>query len=86
MQRQALSASDAFIDELVAADMIIMGAPMYNFTVSSSLKAWIDQVVRVRKTFAYGLNGREGLLSGKTVVVITSRGGASTPAAHPGGS
>ena len=78
VQRQALSASDAFIDELVAADTIVIGAPMYNFTVSSTLKAWIDQVVRLGKTFVYGPNGRKGLLSGKRVVVITSRGGVYT--------
>lgn len=75
-QRQALSASDALIEELVAADVIVFGVPMYNFTIPSPLKAWIDQVVRLGKTFGYDANGRKGLLSGKGVVVITSRGGA----------
>lgn len=75
-ERQALAISDALIDELEAADTIVIGAPMYNFTISSPLKAWIDQVVRIGRTFAYGPNGPKGLLSGKKVVVITSRGGS----------
>ena len=49
---------------------------MYNFSISSSLKAWIDQIVRVGKTISYGPNGPQGLLAEKKVVVITSRGGA----------
>jgi FMN-dependent NADH-azoreductase len=75
-ERRVLSASDALIEELVAADMIVLGVPMYNFTIPSPLKAWIDQVVRLGKTFVYNANGRKGLLGGKRVVVITSRGGA----------
>jgi FMN-dependent NADH-azoreductase len=49
---------------------------MYNFSIPSSLKAWIDQVVRMGKTFAYGPNGPQGLLKNKKVVVVTARGGA----------
>ncbi len=81
-QRQYLATSDALIEELVAADTIVIGAPMYNFTISWPLKAWIDQVVRIGKTFAYGPNGPQGLLTGKKVFVITSRGG-SYPAGTP---
>ena len=77
--RKALEASDVLIEELLAADTIVMGAPMYNFTISAALKGWIDQVVRVGKTIAFGPSGRTGLLKGKRVVVITSRGGAYTP-------
>src|ERR1700730_8381357 len=75
-QRSYLSTSDELIKELKAADTVVIGAPMYNFTINSSLKAWIDQIVRVGKTVGYGPNGPQGLLSRKKVVVLTSRGGA----------
>ncbi len=75
-QRSYLSTSDELIEELAAADTVVIGAPMYNFSIPSSLKAWIDQVVRIGKTFSYGPNGRQGLLGKKKVVIITSRGGA----------
>ena len=74
--RSYLSTSDELIEELEAADTVVIGAPMYNFTIPSSLKAWIDQIVRLGKTVAYGPNGPQGLLARKKVVVITSRGGA----------
>ena len=74
--RSYLSTSDELIEELEAADTVVIGAPMYNFTIPSSLKAWIDQIVRVGKTISYGPNGPQGLLAEKKVVVITSRGGA----------
>ena len=75
-QRSYLSTSDQLIEELRAADTIIIGAPMYNFSISSPLKAWIDQIVRIGKTFSYGPNGPRGLLERKKVFVITARGGA----------
>jgi FMN-dependent NADH-azoreductase len=75
-QRELLAQSEAMIAELFSADTIVIGAPMYNFSISWPLKAWIDQVVRVGKTFGYGANGRTGLLLGKKVVVITSRAGS----------
>jgi len=75
-QRSYLSTSDRLIEELRAADTIVIGAPMYNFSISSLLKAWIDQVVRRGKTVNFGSEGPRGLLGGKEVVVITSRGGA----------
>jgi FMN-dependent NADH-azoreductase len=75
-QRSYLSTSDELIGELSAADTIVIGAPMYNFSIPSPLKAWIDQIVRMGKTFTYGANGPGGLLEGKKVVVITARGGA----------
>jgi FMN-dependent NADH-azoreductase len=82
-QRNYLSTSDQLIEEVEAADLIVIGAPMYNFAIPSSLKAWIDQIVRKGKTFGYGPNGARGLLANKRVVVITARGGAyekGTPA------
>jgi FMN-dependent NADH-azoreductase len=75
-QRSYLATSDALIEEVLAADIIVIGAPMYNFAIPSSLKAWIDQIVRVGKTVAYGSHGPQGLLGNKKVVVITARGGA----------
>jgi FMN-dependent NADH-azoreductase len=75
-QRELLADSETLIAELVAADIIVIGAPMYNFTISWPLKAWIDQVVRIGKTFGYGPNGPKGLLTGKKAVVITSRAGS----------
>lgn len=75
-QRAYLSTSDLLIEELQAADTIVIGAPMYNFSISSPLKAWIDQIVRSGKTFSYGPNGPRGLLETKKVIVITARGGA----------
>jgi FMN-dependent NADH-azoreductase len=74
-QRATLARSDALVDELLAADTVVIGAPMYNFALPSSLKAWIDHVVRVGRTFSYGANGPQGLVAGKRVVVIVSRGG-----------
>ena len=75
-QRQTLRLSEILIDELLAADLIVIGAPMYNYTISSPLKAWIDQVVRPERTVAYGPSGPKGLLAGKKVIGLTARGGA----------
>ncbi len=76
VQRQTLSLSHQLIDELRAADTIVIGAPMYNFSISAPLKAWIDQVVRFGQTWTVNGSRPEGLLEGKKVVVLTSRGGA----------
>jgi FMN-dependent NADH-azoreductase len=67
--------SDALVAELAAADILVIASPMYNFGMSSTLKAWFDHVVRVGVTVRYGENGPEGLLTGKKAVVIESRGG-----------
>ena len=76
-QRQALKQSDEFIAELMAADVIVIGAPMHNFSIPTALKAWIDQIVRAGKTFNYTDKGPKGLLpADKRVLVIASRGGA----------
>lgn len=75
-QSSYLATSDQLIDELQSADTVVIGAPMYNFSVPAPLKAWIDQIVRMGKTFSIGANGAQGLLGGKNGVVITSRGGA----------
>lgn len=70
---QALS--DELIDELRAADILVIGAPMYNFSIPTSLRAWFDHVLRPRVTFTYGAAGPEGLLPGKRALVIEPRGG-----------
>ena len=67
------------IEELHSADVIVIGDPMHNFTISARLKAWLDQVVRFGKTFSFGESGPKGLLSGKKVYVFTSHGGAYEP-------
>ena len=63
------------LDEFLAADTVVIGAPMYNFTVPSQLKAWIDRILVAGRTFQYGANGPEGLAGGKRVIVALSRGG-----------
>jgi FMN-dependent NADH-azoreductase len=77
--REALASSEMLVEELVAADIIVIGAPMYNLTISALLKAWIDQVVRIGRTWSYGPNGPDGILKGKKVFVLTARGGAYRP-------
>lgn len=73
---EALKLSDEVIDELFAADVIVIGAPMWNFGIPSSLKAWIDHIARAGRTFKYGASGPESLLpSGKKVIIVSSRGG-----------
>ena len=68
-------ADTAVLDEFLAADTIVVGAPMYNFNISSQLKAWIDRIAVAGKTFRYTENGPEGLAGDKRVIVAVSRGG-----------
>ena len=68
-------ASDRMLEDFIAADTVVIGVPMYNFTIPSQLKAWIDRIVVPGKTFRYGANGPEGLAGGKRVVVAMARGG-----------
>lgn len=78
-QQRAISVSDTLVDELLAADRYVFGVPMYNFSVPSTLKAYIDQIVRVGRTFAVNEQGYQGLVSGKKMLVITSSGGSYKP-------
>jgi FMN-dependent NADH-azoreductase len=71
----ARALSDALIAELADADLLVIASPMYNFGISSTLKAWFDHVLRPRVTFRYSEKGPEGLMTGKKAVVIESRGG-----------
>jgi FMN-dependent NADH-azoreductase len=74
-EKAALALSDALVDELREADLIVIGAPMYNFGIPSTLKSWFDHVLRARVTFRYTEAGPEGLLGDKRVVVVESRAG-----------
>lgn len=68
--------SEVLVAELLASDVIVVGAPMYNFSVASQLKAWIDRVVQPGRTFQYTATGPVGLAQGKRVIVASTRGGA----------
>jgi len=68
--------SDRLIDEMRAADLIVIGAPMYNFSIPSTLKSWLDHVLRAGATFQYTEEGSEGLLKGKRALIVASRAGA----------
>jgi FMN-dependent NADH-azoreductase len=75
-QMQVPESRDAqTLADFLAADIVVIGAPMYNFTISTQLKSWIDRVVVAGKTFQYGANGPEGLVHGKRVIIAISRGG-----------
>jgi len=77
-------ADSSVLDEFLAADIVVIGAPMYNFTVPSQLKAWIDRIAVAGKTFHYTANGPEGLVKDKRVIVALARGnfyGEGSPAA-----
>jgi FMN-dependent NADH-azoreductase len=79
-----VAASQAVLDEFLGADIVVIGAPMYNFTIPSQLKAWIDRILVAGKTFRYGTAGVEGLAGNKRVIIAISRGGlygAGMPAA-----
>jgi FMN-dependent NADH-azoreductase len=67
--------SEALVNELLASDVIVIGAPMYNFSVPTQLKAWIDRVAQPGRTFKYTATGPVGLAGGKTVIVASTRGG-----------
>ncbi len=81
-QQAVVDFSDALIDELKAADVIVLGLPMYNFGIPSQLKAYFDHIARAGITFRYTANGPEGLLTDKKVYVFAARGGIyqGTPA------
>ena len=67
--------SDALIAEVQAADIIVIGAPMYNFSLGTTLRAWLDHVIRPGVTFAYVDGAPKGMVTGKKVIVVESRGG-----------
>ena len=68
-------ADSTILDEFLAADAVVIGAPMYNFTLPTQLKAWLDRILVAGKTFRYSENGPEGLAGGKRVIIALARGG-----------
>ena len=74
-QRRENAVSEALVSQFLAADVIVVGAPLYNFSIPSQLKAWIDRVAQLGRTFTYTDKGPQGLAGGKTVIVASSRGG-----------
>jgi len=72
--QQEHAAAQAALDEFLAADVVVIGAPMYNFTLPSQLKAWIDRILIAGKTFSYSAAGPKGLAGAKRVIVALSRG------------
>ena len=71
----AAFADTSVLDEFISADTVVIGAPMYNFTLPTQLKAWIDRIVIAGRTFRYTENGPEGLAKGKRVIIALARGG-----------
>ena len=80
-QRETLRLSDALVAELQAADVIVIGSPIYNFGVPAALKAWIDMIARARLTFRYTPDGAEGLLKGKKAYIVIASGGVPVDSA-----
>jgi len=74
-QAELAAFADSLIAEVEAADTIVLAAPMYNFTIPTTLKAWLDHIARAGRTFRYTATGPQGLLAGKKVFVVTGRGG-----------
>jgi len=81
--RQEHRCSEALVTEFLSSDVLIIGAPMYNFSIPSQLKAWLDRIAQVGRTFQYTAKGPIGLAGGKRVIVISARGGfyANSPLA-----
>jgi FMN-dependent NADH-azoreductase len=69
----------AALEEFLGADIVVIGAPMYNFTIPTQLKAWLDRIIIAGKTFSYGEAGIKGLAGGKKVIIASSRGGLYAP-------
>jgi len=74
-QRRENAISERLVRQFLAADVLVVGAPLYNFGVPSQLKAWIDRIAQAGRTFRYTEKGSEGLAGGKTVIVVSTRGG-----------
>jgi len=74
-KRGALDASNALVEEFLAADAYVFGVPMYNFSVPGSFKAWIDHVVRMGRTWVRGPKGMEGLVKGRKMLIVSTRAG-----------
>ncbi len=75
VQKRENAISEALVTQFLAADVIVVGAPLYNFSVPSQLKSWIDRIAQAGRTFTYTETGPKGLAGGKTVIVASTRGG-----------
>lgn len=75
VQRRENAISEALVSQFLAADVIVIGAPLYNFSIPSQLKAWIDRIAQAGRTFTYTEKGPQGLAGGKTVIIASTRGG-----------
>jgi FMN-dependent NADH-azoreductase len=75
-QKRENAVSERLVSQFLAADVVVVGAPMYNFSIPSQLKAWIDRIAQAGRTFKYTEKGPQGLAGGKTVIVVSTRGGA----------
>jgi FMN-dependent NADH-azoreductase len=75
VQRRENEVSERLVSQFLAADVVVIGAPLYNFTIPTQLKAWIDRIAQAGRTFKYTDKGPVGLAGGKTVIVASSRGG-----------
>ena len=75
-QKAENAVTEKLLDQFLAADVVVVGAPMYNFSVPTQLKAWIDRIAQAGRTFKYTEKGPQGLAGGKTVIVVSTRGGA----------
>jgi FMN-dependent NADH-azoreductase len=74
-EAKAMGVSDTLVEELIAADVVVLAVPMHNFGLPAALKSWIDHVVRAGRTFSYSANGPAGLLKDKKAILVVSRGG-----------
>jgi FMN-dependent NADH-azoreductase len=83
--RDAIGVSNRYVDELLAADEIVVATPIYNLSIPAALKAWIDQIVRAGRTFAVNADGYQGLIRNKRVIVIVASGGDFRPGTPGGG-
>lgn len=77
--RDAIAVSNRYVEELLAADQLVITTPIYNLSIPAALKAWIDQIVRVGRTFSIGANGYQGLVRGKRAIVLVASGGDFRP-------
>ncbi len=75
VQKRENAISEALVTQFLAADVIVVGAPLYNFSIPSQLKAWVDRIAQAGRTFTYTATGPKGLAGGKTVIVASTRGG-----------
>jgi len=74
-QKRESAVSESLVSQFLAADVLVIGAPLYNFTIPSQLKSWIDRIAQAGRTFTYTDKGPKGLAGGKTVIVASTRGG-----------